>query len=41
MLDPKGEFTGTATGINDYGELVIQKENGEFTRVSSKLPIGI
>lgn len=35
VLDPKGEFTGTATGINDYGELVIQKENGEFTRVSS------
>ena len=35
VLDPNGEFMGTATGINDYGELIIQKENGEFTRVSS------
>ncbi len=35
VLDPKGEYTGTATGINDFGELVIQKEDGSFTRVSS------
>ena len=35
VLDPKGEYTGTATGINDYGELVVQKDDGSFTRVSS------
>ena len=35
VLDPKGEFTGTADGINDYGELIVQKEDGSFTRVDS------
>lgn len=35
VLDPKGEYTGTALGINDYGELIVQKEDGKFTRVSS------
>lgn len=35
VLDPKGEYTGTATGINDYGELIVQKDDGEFVRVSS------
>lgn len=35
VLDPKGEYTGTASGINDFGELIIQKEDGSFTRVSS------
>lgn len=35
VLDPKGEYTGTAQGINDFGELIVQKEDGSFTRVSS------
>lgn len=35
VLDPKGEYTGTANGINDYGELIVQKDNGDFARVSS------
>ena len=35
VLDPKGEYTGTATGINDFGELIVQKEDGGFARVDS------
>lgn len=35
VLDPKGEYTGKANGINDYGELIVQKDDGEFVRVSS------
>lgn len=35
VLDPKGEYTGTAMGINDYGELIVQKEDGTIVRVSS------
>lgn len=35
VLDPKGEYNGTAEGINDFGELIIQKEDGSFTRVDS------
>ena len=35
VLDPKGEFTGTALGINDFGELIVQKDDGSFTRVAS------
>lgn len=35
VFDPKGEYKGIATGINDYGELVVQKEDGKFVRVSS------
>ena len=35
VLDPKGEYNGVATGINDFGELVVQKEDGSYTRVSS------
>lgn len=35
VLDPKGEYVGTATGVNDYGELIVQREDGQFTRVSS------
>lgn len=33
VLDPKGEFTGKALGINAYGELCVQKENGEMVPV--------
>ena len=35
VLDPQGEYTGTAQGINDYGELIVQKDDGTFARVSS------
>ncbi len=35
VLDPKGEYTGTATGINDFGELIVQKDEGGFARVDS------
>lgn len=35
VLDPKGEYIGTATGINDFGELIVQKDNGQFVRVDS------
>lgn len=35
VLDPKGEYVGVAEGINDFGELIVQKESGEFTRVDS------
>ena len=35
VLDPAGEYTGTACGINDFGELIVQKEDGKYTRVSS------
>lgn len=35
VLDPKGEYNGVAQGINDNGELIIQKEDGSFVRVDS------
>lgn len=35
VLDPKGEYTGIASGINDFGELIVQKEDGKYARVSS------
>jgi BirA family biotin operon repressor/biotin-[acetyl-CoA-carboxylase] ligase len=28
VLDPKGEYTGTALGINDRGELLVCREDG-------------
>lgn len=28
VLDPKGEYTGTALGINDQGELLVRREDG-------------
>ena len=28
VLDPKGEYSGTALGINDYGELLVRREDG-------------
>lgn len=33
VLDPKGEFTGTAKGINDNGELLVEKEDGQLVTV--------
>jgi len=33
VLDPKGEYTGKALGINDGGELIVKKENGETVEV--------
>lgn len=30
VLDPKGEFCGTARGINEAGELLEEKEDGEL-----------
>lgn len=33
VLDPKGEYTGIARGINPAGELLVEKENGEVTPV--------
>ena len=33
VLDPAGEYTGISHGINDKGELIVEKENGEKVRV--------
>lgn len=33
VLDPKGEYTGIARGINPAGELLVEKENGEVIPV--------
>ena len=33
VLDPKGEYTGIARGINPTGELLVEKENGEVVPV--------
>lgn len=33
VLDPKGEFTGIAKGINELGELLIEKEDGQTVSV--------
>lgn len=33
VLDPAGEYTGTAEGIDMQGELIVMKENGERTPV--------
>ena len=33
VLDPKGEFTGRALGINPKGELCVEKESGEIVTV--------
>lgn len=35
VLDPKGEYNGKAEGINDFGELIVQKEDGSFARIDS------
>lgn len=33
VLDPKAEFCGIARGINETGELLVERENGELERV--------
>ena len=33
VLDPKGEFTGEALGINALGELLVKRESGEVVNV--------
>ena len=33
VLDPKGEFSGTALGINKSGELLVKKEDGSVAEV--------
>ncbi|MBD5631618.1 MAG: biotin--[acetyl-CoA-carboxylase] ligase [Clostridia bacterium] len=33
VLDPAGEYTGISHGINDQGELIVEKENGERVQV--------
>lgn len=33
VLDPKGEFNGTAVGINEKGELLVRKEDGTVEAV--------
>ena len=33
VLDPAGEYTGISQGINDRGELIVVKENGERVQV--------
>lgn len=33
VLDPAGEYTGISQGINDKGELIVIKENGERVQV--------
>lgn len=35
VLDPKGEYTGIAQGINDRGELIVRREDGSIARVYS------
>ena len=33
VLDPKGEYSGTAKGINEQGELLVQTEDGTVRTV--------
>lgn len=33
VLDPKGEFEGIARGINQYGELMVERENGTVENI--------
>lgn len=33
VLDPKGEYTGIATSINEQGELLVKKEDGTIVQV--------
>lgn len=33
VLDPQGEYTGIARGINDKGELLVEKEDGSMVKV--------
>ena len=33
VLDPKGEFRGVARGINEKGELLVEREDGSVAEV--------
>ena len=33
VLDPKGEYNGTARGINKKGELIVEREDGALINV--------
>lgn len=33
VLEPSGEYTGTAQGINENGELLVERENGQLEAV--------
>ena len=33
VLDPAGEYTGTARGITETGELIVERETGESVLV--------
>ena len=33
VLDPKGEFRGISRGINENGELLVEREDGTLTAV--------
>ena len=33
MLDPKGNFEGTARGINEKGELLVERQDGRLEYV--------
>lgn len=35
VLDPKGEFRGIARGIDETGELLVEREDGTITKVSA------
>lgn len=35
ILDPKGEYTGTAKGIDLSGALIVEKEKGEIVQITS------
>lgn len=36
VLDPKGEFRGTARGINDQGELLVERQDGSIEEVYAR-----
>ena len=33
VLEPKGQYTGTALGIDKNGELIVRKDDGEIVSV--------
>ena len=33
VLEPSNEYQGHALGINEMGELIVRKEDGEFVRI--------
>ena len=35
VLDPKGEYSGTAKGVDSTGALIVEKEKGETVAITS------